>query len=330
MTASDVFVSVVAPVHNDADILSEFVAEVIAVLQTNYLHYELLLVDDGSSDGTPSATDAVLAQHDSVRVIRLSRSFGSEVAISAGLDAAIGDFVVVMLPETDPPVLIPRMVAQSRHGAGVVFGIRAHRRGEPLVQRLGAALFYGLGNRVLGLNIPRNSTHFRVLSRQAVNAVVQIRDRNRYLRTLSAYVGYASQSVEYETLHRRANPRRKSFLDGVRLAVGIVVTNTLQPLWIGVGLGLLLVAANALFLVYVAVVYVVKRHVAEGWTTQSLMLGAMFGALGLLLTIVAAYLARLLGENTDRPLYFVLEEKQSTMASSAEARVNIVTDPVVR
>ncbi|MBL0170995.1 MAG: glycosyltransferase family 2 protein [Gemmatimonadaceae bacterium] len=330
MTASDVFVSVVAPLSNDSDILPAFVEETIRTLRAHYVHYELLLVDDGSTDDSVRAINAVLAHHESVRLIRLSRSFGSEVAISAGLDAAIGDFVVVMLPDSDPPALIPRMVAQSRQGIGVVFGIRKSRVGEPLLLRLGATVFYRAGSTLLGLNIPPDSTHFRVLSRQTVNAIVQIRDRNRYLRTLSGYVGYASQSVEYEPLHRRTVTRRKSVLDGAKLAMGIIVANSLQPLYLAVGLGLLVVAANTLFVAYVVGIYLLKRHVAEGWTTQSLILGGMFGAIGALLTIVAAYLARLLGENQDRPLYFVLEERQSAVASIAEDRMNIVADPVVR
>lgn len=329
MTAADVFVSVVAPLRDDADIVTPFVEETIAMLKASYLHYELLLVDDGSTDGTLAAVEALLAKHDAIRLIRLSRTFGTEVAIAAGLDAVIGDFVAVMMPATDPPALVPRMVEQSRQGAGVVFGIRQDRAGEPLLLRLGAGLFYGVVNRLFGLNIPRNSTHFRVLSRQAVNAVVRIKDRNRYLRTLSTYVGYSNQSIGYEMLRRRARPRTKSLREGLMLAIGIIVSNSLQPLYLAVVVGMVVVAANALFLGYVVVIYLVKRDVAEGWTTQSFMLGVMFGALSLLGTVVAAYLARLLGENQDRPLYFIHEERQSAVPPAAE-RMNIVTDPVGR
>ena len=329
MTASDLFVTVVAPLRNDADIVAQFVADTVAMLKTHYLHFELLLVDDASTDDTTAVLQDVLTRHGSVRVIRLSRSFGSEVAIAAGLDSSIGDFVVVMLPDSDPPALVPQMIEQSRRGAGVVFGIRRDRAGEPVLLRLGAALFYGACNRFFGLNIPKNSTHFRVLSRQAVNAVVQIRDRNRYLRTLSAYVGYSSQSVVYDSIRRRARPRPKSIVAGIRLALGIIVANSLQPLYFAVGLGLVVVAVDGLFLTYVVAVYLFKPHVAEGWTTQSLMLGAMSGTLALLGSVVAAYLARLLGEQQDRPLYFVLEERQSAVVPEAE-RMNIVTDPVER
>jgi len=329
MTASDLLVSVVAPLRNDADIVASFVADTVAMLKAHYLHFELLLVDDASSDDTQRVLDDLLMRHESVRVIRLSRSFGSEVAIAAGLDAAIGDFVAVMMPDSDPPALVPQMVEQSRDGAGVVFGIRRDRAAEPWPLRLGAAFFYGACNRFFGLNIPKNSTHFRVLSRQAVNAVVQIRDRNRYLRTLSAYVGYSSQSVVYDTITRRARRRSKSVLAAVKLALGILVANSLQPLYLVVGLGLAVVAANIGFLTYVVTVYLVNREVAEGWTTQSFILGAMFGALALQSTVVAAYLARLLGEQQDRPLYFVREERQSSVSNPVD-RMNIVTDSVER
>ncbi len=329
MSASDVFVSVVAPLGNDADIVRPFVEETLAMLKTGYLNYELVLVDDGSTDDTVHVVQDLLAHHESIRLIRLSRSFGTEVAIAAGLDAAIGDFVAVMMPDTDPPALVPRMVEQSRQGAGVVFGVRQGREGEPVLLRIGASLFYGALSRLFGLHIPRNSTHFRVLSRQAVNAVVRIRDRNRYLRTLSAFVGYANQSIAYQVRHRRARPRFKSLRQSAALAIGIIVTNSLQPLYLAVFVGMGVVAANVLFMAYVVGVYLFKRHVAEGWTTQSFMLGAMFGALSLLCTVVAAYLARLLAENQDRPLYFVSDEQQSRLKPPAE-RVNIVTDPVAR
>ena len=330
MTASDVFVSVVAPLHNDSDILSAFVADTLETLRSHYMHYELLLVDDGSSDDTVKAVDDLLLRNDSVRLIRLSRSFGSEVAISAGLDAAIGDFVVVMMPDSDPPAVIPRMVEQSRTGVGVVFGIRKSRAGEPLILRAGAGLFYGAVNRMFGLNIPRNSTHFRVLSRQAVNAVVQLRDHDRYLSTLSAYVGYASQSVEYEMAHRRAVTRRKGLLEAAKLAMGIVVANSLRPLYLAVGFGLLVVGVSALFLAYVVGVSVTQSAFGAAGTIQSLLLGGMLGAIGILMTVIAAYLARLLRENQKRPLYFVLDERQSAVASSADDRVNVVTNSIVR
>ena len=137
-TPTDCFVSVIAPLRNDGDIIDAFTDEVAAVLETNYRHFEIVLVDDASSDDTVHRAQSLLERHRNLRVIRLSRNFGQEIAISAGLDSVIGDFVVVMLPDSDPPDLIPNIVEQARQGAGVVFGVRRNRAGEPWTLRAGA------------------------------------------------------------------------------------------------------------------------------------------------------------------------------------------------
>lgn len=324
----DLFVSVVAPLRDDADIVAAFVAETLAMLRAHYANYELVLVDDGSTDATVAVVTDLLGRHDGLRLIRLSRSFGSEIAISAGLESAIGDYVAVMLPDSDPPALVPQMVEQARAGAGIVFGIRRSRAGEPFLLRAGTAAFYWLCNRVFRLHFPRDSTHFRVLSRQAVNAILQIRDGLRYLRTLGAYVGYANESITYDLLARRARPRRKTLGEALRLAFSILVANSFQPLYLAVALGLLLTVANVCYLGYVVAVYLFKPHVAEGWTTQSLVMGGMFGALSLILTVIAAYLGRLLAESRDRPLYYVLDERTSALPLETAARRNVVAEAV--
>jgi dolichol-phosphate mannosyltransferase len=328
MVASDCFVSVVAPLGNDAEIVEEFVTETLAVLGAHYANYELTLVDDGSQDDTVERVKRLLPRERCIRLIRLSRRFGEEIAISAGLDSVIGDFVVVMLPDTDPPALIPRIVEQSRRGSGVVFGIRASRRGEPAILRAGAAFFYWFADRILGLGLPRNSTHFRVLSRQAVNAVIQIKDRFRYLRTLSAYVGYDNQSFVYETISRRARPQRKSLWEAANLGISIIVSNTAQPLRLVSWLGLLISALDLLYIGYIVLVYLFKPHVAEGWTTESLQSAIMFFFVFVMLTAICEYLGRLLGESRDRPLYFVMAEHNSSVLMADAERRNVVGESV--
>jgi dolichol-phosphate mannosyltransferase len=330
MVASDCFVSVVAPLSNDGEIVEAFVAETLAVLGANYANYELTLVDDGSTDDTVERVKALLPRERCIRLIRLSRRFGQEIAISAGLDTVIGDFVVVMLPDSDPPGLIPRMVEQSRGGSGIVFGIRASREGEPWLLRAGTSLFYDLCNRVLDLGLPRNSTHFRVLSRQAVNAVIQIKDRFRYLRTLSAYVGYDNQSFVYETISRRARRQRKSLWEAVNLAISIIVANSVQPLRLVSWLGVLISGMNLLYIGYIILIYLFKPNVAEGWTTESLQSATMFFFLFLILAAICEYLGRLLGESRDRPLYFVMAEHNSSVLMVDAERRNVVGESVER
>lgn len=328
MLDKDCFLSVVAPLHNDADIVAGFVADLIHVLSTHYANYEILLVDDGSRDDTIRLVEQLLHQHKYIRLLQLSRSFGQEIAISAGLDAVIGDFVVVMLPDSDPPDLIPQMVEQSRQGSGIVFGIRQHRHQEPALLRVGANFFYWYCNAILDMNIPKNTTHFRVLSRQAVNALIQIKDRLRYLSTLSAYVGYSNQSFVYQPVNRRAKPRVKTLWEGVNLAVNMIVANSLRPLRLVSWLAFLLSGLNILYIGYVLFIRFSLENVAPGWATLSLQTSGMFFFLFLITAILCEYIGRILDELKGRPLYYVMNEQNSSVLATQENEKNVVTESV--
>ena len=327
MATSDCFASVVAPLYNDADIAEAFVLDVIAVLEKHYENYELVLVDDGSTDGTAACVTALLQAKRCIRLVRLSRRFGRDVAISAGLDAVIGDFVVVLLPESDPPELIPEFIERCRTGAGIVYGIRAHRPAEPLYLSIGTRLFYWYFNRVVGVDLPRNSTDFRAYSRQTVNAITRIKDRLRYLRTFGGYVGFGGQPLVYEPRPRRERVRGRKPGEALGLAINMTVANSTQPLRIVSLLGLALSAACGLHVVYVLLTRLLSKHLAEGWTTQQLFVSVMFMFLFVMLATLCEYMGRLLGEVKDRPLYFVLEERTSSVLLVDESRKNVVTDP---
>lgn len=322
---SDLFVSVVAPVRNDAGIVGPFVDEVIAVLRTHYLNYELVIVDDASEDGTVEAIRPLLERYECIRVVQLSREFGEEIAIAAGLDSVIGDFVVVMVPNTDPPALIPAFVDRARQGAGVVFGIRSERVGDSALVRLFAPLFYWYDRHFLHLNIPKDSSQFRALSRQAVNAVVQIRDRSRYLRVLSADVGYAHTGIAYQPINRNPDRAVRSLWNRLNVAIDIVIANSRHPLRFVTLLGVTGAALNALYALYVLVVFFNKRQVAEGWTTLSLQSAGMFFLVCLVLTVLSEYVGHILVELSHRPLYYVRDEQNSRAPIADQDRRNVVT-----
>lgn len=326
MPLADCFVSVVAPLHNDADIVEGYIVDVLGVLRREYENYELVLVDDGSSDATVQVVSDVLKKHECTRLIMLSRRFGQETALSAGLDSVIGDFIVVMLPDRDPPALIPQIVEQCRSGVGVVFGVRADRKGDPFHQRVGSRLFYWYFNDVLKIDLPPNSTDFRVFSRQALNAMIRIKDQLRYLRTFSAYVGYGSQSFTYSFAHRRRPPRMKSRGAAVRTAVSMIVANSTHPLRSVSRLALGVSVLSVFYAAYVVLVRLLDTNVVPGWATQSLQTSVMFFFLFLILSMLCAYVGRLLAEVRDRPLYYVLEERNSSVMVSDEERKNVVTD----
>ena len=326
--ATDCFVSAVAPLHDDADIVEAFVREVVAVLKRHYVNYELVLVDDGSTDATRDVVTALLAEEPCIRLLRLSRRFGRDVAISAGLETVIGDFVVVLLPESDPPELLPRVVEMCRAGAGIAYGIRARRPAESPLLSLGTSVFYWYFNRVLGIDLPRNSTDFRGYSRQSVNAITRIKDRLRYLRTFGSQVGFGAQPFVYEPRFRRARVRGRKPGEAVALAINMTVANSTQPLRMASVAGLVLAFVCFVHVVYVLAVRLASPDVARGWATQQILDSTMFGFLFVILATLCEYMGRLLGEVKERPLYFVLEERSSSVLLLDEHRRNVVAEPV--
>jgi len=323
---SDCFVSVVAPLQNDAPIVRAFVAETMAVLRRSYTNYELVLVDDGSVDATVAEVASLLGEFECVRLIRLSREFGEETAITAGLDSVIGDFVVVMLPNHDPPALIPSFVERARSGTEVVFGVRRQRSGESLWVRLGASVWYWYSKNFLKLDLPRNSSQFRALSRQAVNSLVQIRDKYRYLRLLSSDVGYAHSGIEYEPVIRNPDKAQRSFADRLWVSIDIVVANSQHPLRFVVVLGIVGGILNLFYAAYVIAIYFFKGDVAAGWTTLSLQNAGMFFLIFLILTVLSEYIGHILVEARQRPLYYVLEERNSPLWIADQERRNVVLE----
>lgn len=327
MPISDCFVSVVAPLRDDGDILEEFLTELTDVLRRHYENYEVVLVDDGSRDDTPAVLDHLLAKFDYLRVITLTRPFGQEVAISAGLDSVIGDFVAVMLPASDPPAVIPAMVERARECGGTVLGILEQPERRSVLQRLGEGIFYWYANRVLRLGFPKHSTQFRVMSREAVNGVTRIKDRLRFLRSFTVYVGYANEAFPYRRISRRGDvPPGRSLLDSVKLAINLIVANSAHPLRAVSVLGLGVSFLNALGVVYVLVAYAFRSDtLASGWASRSLQSSVMFFFLFLVLAVLCEYVGRILEETWSRPLYLVRDERNSSTAVLGSDRRNVVT-----
>jgi glycosyltransferase involved in cell wall biosynthesis len=327
MPLSDAFVSVVAPLQDDADIVEAFADDVLEVLAATYTNYELILVDDGSRDATLASVERILQKHRCVRYVRLSRRFGREIAVAAGLDTVIGDFTVVMLPASDPPALVPELVRRAR-SSGVVCGVRTDHGGEPLWARLGARAFYAIAG-ACRIELPKHGTLFQALSRQAVNGVTRMKDKYRSLRLLSAAVGYGNETLPYEPIARRPARRHRGFLDSLSLAVGLVVSSSTQPLRFVSGLGLAASTLNLLYILYVVAIFFLKENVAEGWTTTSLQLSSMFFFLFLIMTVLTEYVGRILDEAKDRPLYHVIEERNSNVAVADAERRNVVKESIV-
>jgi polyisoprenyl-phosphate glycosyltransferase len=327
MDKKDLFVSVVCPLFQDGQILTDFVGETMEVLRSAFSNYEVILIDDGSDDQTHVIVGELLKKHVCLRVIRLSRSYGRDVAITAGLESAIGDFVVVMIAESDPPNLIPEMVEKCRSGSGIVNGVTEIPRKRSWAGKILSRVFHDYFRKFLRIDLVPDSTDFRVLSRQALNAVTQIKGRYRQLRLLASSVGFTRHNVTYRPLNRSGRTAEtRGLLREIAEGVELLMTFSIHPLrWVSL-LGLMAGFVNLLYLGYVVAVYFLKKDVAEGWTTLSFQQGVMFFLIFVILTLLTEYVGRILDEGRDQPLYFISEEQNSSVLLSDATRRNITKE----
>jgi dolichol-phosphate mannosyltransferase len=323
---SNYFVSVVVPLRTDGDLVAGFVDELVDTVRARYQNYEIVLVDDGSTDETSNVVTGILARHECLRYLRLSRAFGNEIAILAGLDTVIGDVVVILRPEEDPVGMLPAFVEKARAVNGIVFGLRTKPLRESFLYTIGRRMFTRIVRGLLGIDLPERVTLFMALTRQTLNAVNQIKDKSRALRIFSSFVGFSHHFLEYEPIERRPAPREKSLRDAAGRAVSLIVTNSTRPLRIVSVLGVLMSLANFFYIGYVFAVYAFKPHVAEGWITTSLQQAVMFLFLFLIIAVLCEYVGRLLEEVRDRPLYFVAQERTSSVMIRDEDRRNVVVE----
>ncbi len=303
-------ISIVAPLEGDTTAtVVAFVEETVAVLRDLVTHYEIILVDDGVSPGTVVGVRSLLERYDFVRFLRLSRHFGEETAIAAGLDVAIGDYVIVMLPNMDPPSLIPEFFERVRADADIVYGVRLHRKSEPLWYRAGAKLFYWYINSVVKAAVPKDSTQFRCMSRQVVNAITQIRDPDQYLRLLTSYIGFRKEPLPYAPINRTGAPTVRPKGKDVHLARALVMDHTTHPLRTVLWTGVVIAVFNAI---------VVAAQ--SGQVHDALA----FLVLSIMLAFIGEYVGGLSRRMRDRPAYYVREEHTSSVLLREERR-NVVT-----
>jgi glycosyltransferase involved in cell wall biosynthesis len=306
--------SIVAPLEGDSpDAVEAFVEETAAVLRGLVTHHEIILVDDGAPEETVKRVRDLLGRHDFVRFLRLSRHFGEETAIAAGLDAAIGDYVAVMLPNMDPPALLPEFFERARADADIVYGVRLHRKTEPVWYRLGARVFYWYINSVVKVDLPKDSTQFRCMSRQVVNALSQIHGADQYLRMLTSYIGFRKHPIPYAPLNRMGMAAVRPKREAMNLARALIIDNTTQPLRMVTWTGVVLAALNLVFVL-----------LRDANPADAPLQGAgAFLVLALVLAMIGEYVGGMASRLRDRPAYYVREEHTSSVLLREERR-NVV------
>jgi glycosyltransferase involved in cell wall biosynthesis len=302
--------SLVIPVYNEAEVLPALYSRLTRVMEGLGGSYEIIFVDDGSADESPHLLKEFRVKDERVKLLSLSRNFGHQIAITAGLDHSSGQAVVVMDADLqDPPEVVPRLVEQWRHGYDIVFAIREKRRGESLFKRGTAALFYRILRRLTVTEIPLDAGDFRLMSRKAVDTLTAFQECNRFIRGLAGWIGFRQTSVSYVRDERQGGETKYPLKKMARFALNGLIAFSIVPLQLVSYLGFLVSLVSFFYMVYAIGLKLFTDSVVLGWT--SVMVAVLFlGGVQLVsLGIIGEYIGRIYDEVKHRPLYIVAEAK---------------------
>ena len=301
--------SVVTPCFNEDAVIRETHRRLTSVLgQIPEFTYEVIYVDDGSGDGTLDILRDLQSSDQRVRVVALSRNFGHQIAVTAGLQSTTGDVVVIMDADLqDPPEVLPEMLERWRGGADVVYGVRTGREGETAFKRWTAAAFYRFIARLSEIPIPLDTGDFRVMDRKVVDAFLAMPERDRFVRGMVAWTGFRQEPVRYRRAARAAGETKYPFGKMLRFAVDAILSFSPAPLRLAIWWGFSASGFALAGIVYALIVRLFTDAWVPGWALIFIAI-LFFGGLQLaVLGLVGEYLARIYAETKRRPLYLVRE-----------------------
>ena len=300
--------SVVVPCYNEEEVIPITHNRLIFVLEEITPQFELIYIDDGSQDETPNHLRQ-LQQHDQrVKVVFLSRNFGHQMAITAGLDHVSGDAVVLIDADLqDPPEVIKEMVNRWYEGYDVVYGVRTDRQGETPFKLWSAKAFYRMMNRLSDVPIPLDTGDFRLMDRRVVEALKIMPERDRFLRGMVSWVGFRQVAVSYQRSPRIAGVSKYPLFKMIRFAADGILSFSLVPLRIAIWVGLLTVALSFLGILYALFVRLFTLSWVPGWTISFIAILFIGGIQLIFLGVIGEYIGRIYREDKRRPLYLVRE-----------------------
>jgi glycosyltransferase involved in cell wall biosynthesis len=299
-------VSVVVPFHDEQENIAELHARLCSVLDSAGLTWELVCVNDGSVDGTLPALIRLAREDARVRVYDLSRNFGKEAALTAGLDQARGSVAIPLDADLqDPPELIPALVAKWQEGFDVVNAVRAAREGEGWLKQLSAHVFYRVMNRLSAIDIPRDTGDFRLLSRAALEALRQMPERRRFMKGMFVWVGFPTTSVTYRRAQRHAGRTSWNYWRLWNFALEGITSFSQVPLRIASYLGLAVAILSLGYAVFLIIRTLVVGNQVSGY--PSLMVAILFigGVQLIALGVIGEYIGRIYEETKQRPIYII-------------------------
>jgi glycosyltransferase involved in cell wall biosynthesis len=302
--------SIVIPIFNEEASLPALVERLRGVMKQLDGPAEVVLVDDGSSDASYRLMLAINDEDSRFKIIKFSRNFGHQIAITAGMDAALGQAVVVMDADLqDPPEVILQMVAKWQEGYEVVYAVRERREGETLFKRASASAFYNMQRRLAEIDQPTEVGDFRLVDRKALDAFLQMRERNRYVRGMFSWVGFRQTAVPYTRASREAGETHYTMRKMTRLALDGFVGFSTAPLRLSLTAGLVLAVGSVLYGIVLIILKLAGLPFTPGYASVLVTITFLSGVQLIVIGMVGQYVARIYDEARARPLYLVQDAR---------------------
>jgi glycosyltransferase involved in cell wall biosynthesis len=298
--------SIIIPAYNEEEVLQEFYRRIVGVASKIGMPYELIFVNDGSKDRTMQLLTSLSQQNEHLVIIDLSRNFGKEIAVSAGIDFCRGDAVVIIDADLqDPPELIPELIEQWRLGYDNVYARRISREGESKLKKLTAFLFYRSIRGMTHIDIPADTGDFRLLSRRAIDALKQLPERNRFMKGLYAWIGFSAIAVDYHRDSRYAGKTKWNYWKLWNFALEGITSFTEVPLKLASYVGGLMAFLSFLYGAYIIIKTFILGNDVPGYPSLIVTILFLGGIQLVFIGVLGEYLGRAFAEIKQRPLYFV-------------------------
>ncbi|MCB9098622.1 MAG: glycosyltransferase family 2 protein [Anaerolineales bacterium] len=303
---TEIFCSIVAPCWNEEETLPELYRRIAEVMEQLQECWELVLINDGSTDNTTQVMRQLHENDPRIHYVEFARNFGHQIAVTAGMDFAQGQVVILIDADLqDPPELILRMIDKWREGYHVVYAVRSERKGESWFKLFTAQLFYRLIYRITDVNIPLDTGDFRLMDRQVVDQMKAMKEHHRFIRGLTSWVGFKQTGVEYVREERFAGETKYPLRKMIKLAITAITGFSIFPLQLATFIGFATAIISAIFIIFVIIARLSGYQTFEGQATTLVMV-LFLGSIQLIsLGIIGEYLGRIYDEVRGRPLYVV-------------------------
>ena len=304
--SNEILLTIVVPVYNEQEVIEELVRRIVAVAEKITNQYEVIFVNDGSSDGTLPQLIKVCTNNPKLAFISFSRNFGHQIAITAGMDYAKGAAIVTIDGDLqDPPELIVEMYAEYLKGNKVVYAMRRKRKGETIFKKVTATLYYRLLAKLVSFDIPLEVGDYRLISRDVLHYLKQMKEYDKYLRGQIAWLGFKSSFVAFDRDERKYGTTNYPFKKMVRLAFNGITSFSDSPLKMATKLGFVVCIVSFMIIVYAFYSYCWGKGTVPGWSSTIISLTFLGGVQLLSLGIIGEYVGRIMNNVRNRPLYII-------------------------